>query len=168
MSSEPESSREQRFVDHLKELSRREDRAALAALRRGLTGPPGTVISTFAHVARFTEGLHSTTEQAFYLVASLYALHPSDTTDEKNLGGTLASVAQRSESGSIEQRFLSLLNSDFDTLAQPLRQAVSIARGQDVPVNYYQLLRDLRYWAHPEKFIQRRWAETYYRAPLES
>ena len=51
-----------------------------------------------------------------------------------------------------------------DTLEPRLRQQVSILKSKDVPVNWHQLIRDVNYWDHPKRFVQRRWASAYWRA----
>ena len=71
-----------RFIGHLEALRQREDRGALAGLRRGLGGRPGTVPETYPHVCPWTGGLSGDREDAFFLVASLFALHP----EAKRLG----------------------------------------------------------------------------------
>ena len=60
------------FIARLESLAKREDRAALAALRRGLGKPPGTV----AEMAPYVEPAFDGAPDEAYIVASLFGLHP--------------------------------------------------------------------------------------------
>jgi CRISPR system Cascade subunit CasB len=39
---------------------------------------------------------------------------------------------------------------------------VSLARSNDVPVDWGQLLRDLLHWGNESKFVQHAWARSYW------
>jgi CRISPR system Cascade subunit CasB len=154
--------REDRFVKHLESLRDRGDRAALARLRRGLGRAPGTVAETFPLVQpRLPEGMPPRQENAFYLVASLFASHPGPG-EAGNLGAAFARLAAQRDSASIEQRFVALLNCHEDDLPGHLRHAVSLLAASDVPVNWRQLLADVQRWGHPGRPVQRQWARNYW------
>lgn len=157
-----------RFVQYLCGLAEAENRAALAALRRGLGKPPGTTPEMFRYVEPWLPSSYGGEDH--YLVAALFALHPAST-DSGNLGTTFAQVRHArggtEAEDSLEKRFVALLNSHQDDLPDHLRHAVSLARGH-APVNYAQLLADLAYWDHPDRFVQRQWARAYWSASDES
>jgi CRISPR system Cascade subunit CasB len=55
-----------------------------------------------------------------------------------------------------------LLDADEGQLAYRLRQAVHLLQANRIRVNWLQLLEDLLYWTHPNRFVQRRWAQSYF------
>jgi CRISPR system Cascade subunit CasB len=157
----------ERFISYLEELARNEDRAALAALRRSLGKSPGEAAETHRYVLRFNP--EPWEETAFYLVAGLFAMHPENwpkKEDDKrltNFGASFAWVRSKTDSdSSIERRFVALLDCHADDLADHLRHAVSLLKAKEVPVDWLQLLRDLRNWNHEERRVQRRWARAFW------
>ena len=66
------------FITYLEGLAEREERGALAALRRGLGQPPGTVAAIFPYVVPWLPQDPAPWEEAaYYLIAALFALYPS-------------------------------------------------------------------------------------------
>jgi CRISPR system Cascade subunit CasB len=151
-----------RFVKHLESLRERQDRAALARLRRGLGKEPGTVAEMHAVVlSRLPASLSLREENWFYLVASLFAAHP-ERGGEGNLGRSFARLAAKRDSASIEKRFVALLDAHEDDLASHLRHAVSLLASDTVAVDWRQLLADLLRWDHPNRIVQRSWARGFW------
>ncbi|MBN1434489.1 type I-E CRISPR-associated protein Cse2/CasB, partial [Candidatus Fermentibacterales bacterium] len=136
--------RAERFVEHLRRLHEQGDRGALAALRRGLASPPGTEVETFPYVAPFLFGLSPAQEAPFFIVASLFGSHPEGR-GSGSFGAALAAVRARRPSGqgSLDKRFMALLETSAEGLPYQLRQLVSLARGREVPVDWVQLLNDI-------------------------
>jgi len=167
---------EKKFIEFLTSLAEKEDRAALAHLRRGLGKKPGTAVEMFPIIApRLYRGLSRKAEDACYLVAALFAFHPVHNNSLKSLGETMRMVAdllkeKKDDSipQSIERRFGALLDSDAEQLPSRLRQVISMARAKGAPVNYETLLRDIVRWDNPEKHVQRRWASDFWSAGPES
>ncbi len=151
-----------RFVAHLEILGEREDRGALAALRRGLGSPPGTVPAMYPHILPWTPQSRRA-EDACYIVGSLFALHPQRG-GEGTIGKAFSMVKDRSES--LEKRFVALLNCHGDDLPNHLRQAVSLLKAKDVAVNWHQLLRDVLYWDHEARFVQQQWAREFWQGEV--
>lgn len=157
------------FITYLETLT--EDRAALAALRRGLGQPPGQAPEMHPYVIRFLprEAYPNTwAEQSYYLVASLYGLHPEKGTGE-NMGSHFAQTLDRQNPDNnqpIERRFTALLTAHPDDLAFYLRQAVSFlkSRKEPVAVNWHQLMDDVLKWGDPYKQpgVQKRWARAFW------
>lgn len=155
------------FIRYLEELARNEDRAALAKLRRGLGKNPGEAAETHRYVLRFNP--EPWEETAFYLVAGLFAMHPESwplkEADKRltNFGASFAWMKSKSDSeSSIERRFVALLDCHEDDLAEHLRHAVSLLRSKEIPVDWLQLLRDLRNWNQENRRVQRNWARAFW------
>lgn len=162
-----------KFVSYLAGLARREDRASLAHLRRGLGKPPGTAPEMFPIVVPWTSSMNDWAADVYYVVAALFGAHPM-TAQKGNFGDTcrVAHSRRRADRGagseegvdSLERRFVAMLNAHPDDLHWHLRHAVDLAAGEEVPVNWAELLYDLSYWSHPDRFVQRKWANAYWRS----
>jgi len=167
------SSRDERFISALEHLVTNDDRAALAALRRGLGQRPGETMELYPYVVPYTQGLQYTSdENAYYIIASLVGLHPTpgwqrgDGKQLTNLGASLALL--KDDSGdSLERRFVALLNAHADDLPEHLRQAISLLKSKDKPVNWLRLLRDLKQWDREDRRVQRLWAKGFWREAVE-
>jgi len=160
------------FVAYLESL--REDRAALASLRRGLGQPPGTVPDMHRYVVSHLPNYvypGSWRESVYYLIASLYALHP-ESTDVGNLGAHFALKLDPNPdyNVAVEQRFSALLTAHPEDLPFYLRQAISFLKSKEVAINWHQLMWDLLLWNDPEKApkIQKRWAYQFWRKPFNN
>lgn len=161
-------SQEQYFITYLESLA--EDRAALAALRRGLGQPPGTAPEMHRYVVRFLPREaqpNSWVEQSYYLIAALYGLHPEQGTGV-NLGHHFAQTLDPDpeKNTAIERRFTALLTAHPDDLAFYLRQAISFlkSRPEPIAVNWLQLLSDVLAWGNPYKQsqVQKQWAARFW------
>jgi CRISPR system Cascade subunit CasB len=165
--------REDAFVRSLGALMERGDRAALAALRRGLGKPPGAVTEMDRHVVPWLHGDQpGPHDAAFYLVASLFAAwhQGRDAVEEfsGSLGKSLRAVAHADPErrAGVERRVMALLASHSEELPTHLRHAVSLLRSREVPVpvDWSRLLRDLERWDHSDRVVQRRWARDFWHA----
>lgn len=154
------------FVSYLERLRGNEDRAALAALRRALGRSPASAVQAQRYIVPWLPSQAAPwQEELYYLVASLFAMHPQPG-GQGSLGSVLARVASEAGESSTERRFMALLNCHVEELGHHLRYAVSLARTKQVPIDWHQLFRDLRYWDHPDRYVQRRWARDFWAAPL--
>jgi len=174
----PHRTPEGRFIGYLESLVPRdtekdaresEHRAALATLRRGLGRPAGTVIEMYRYIGTYLPlEAKPWEEDAYFLVASLYALHPRHWprqvgSPSNNLGASFRRLRQAEESmDSLEKRFTALLNASSETLEHHLRHAISLLRAGEEPVNYRQLLRDIQNWSRDDRSVQRQWAAAYW------
>lgn len=167
---------EHNFITHLVSLTdgtQRDGRAALAALRRGLGKPPGTAAETFPIVAPFAPDGPGWDADCYYLVGSLFAAHPQnwanpDGNDRRtNLGASLRRATR--DSGGVEAALVALLNSEREELPERLRHSIGLcaAAAVPVPVDWAQLLHDLRYWSSDRRDVQRRWATSYWKSETE-
>lgn len=149
-----------RLVENLEALRDSKDTAALAKLRRGLGKPNGTP-EMYPYVVRFIENDRKAEERAF-LVASLFALHPTPAPEGRTMGHVFAGIRRIQNTDSIEKRFVRLLEADIEDVGHHLRQAVSLAKSKQIAVNYHNLMHDLKYWDHDERFVQLRWAKDFW------
>ena len=150
------------------ELVQRQDRAALAALRQGLGRPPGAALDMYRYVIPYLppEASSRYVETAF-LIAALFAfwhqgrdqVHPAPPPD---LGASLAAMADESNQDSLDRRFTALLTCHGADLAVHLRQVVSLLKSKDIALHWPQLFQDVLQWEHPEAFVQRRWARSFW------
>lgn len=168
MNSTSERTRSEYFVDRLLALKQKEDRGALATLRRGLQGNQTSYAPLRIIGPWLNHGLKPYELDNYLLVAGLFAFHPEHKKGE-NLGQSLRSVRYQLSAGqeSLDTRFTGLLDADREDLNYLLRQMISMIKSQKktVPVDYERLVNDLRYWSHPDRFVQRNWALAYYNSP---
>ena len=161
---EPKTKSPPRLIKELIELNERNDRAQLAKLRRGLGKKPGEqgAIERDAWVVqRLIEPSRAEFERCC-LLASLFAVHTSNT-NEGSLGRSFRQLIKNpEESESIERRLVALLDSNSDDLPGRLRHAVSLLASQDIPVNWDQLLHDLKHWNHLDRFVQKQWTKDFW------
>jgi CRISPR system Cascade subunit CasB len=149
------------FITYLESLH--DGRAALAALRRGLGQPPGTVASMYPYVVPWLSAdAPPWQETAYYLIAALFALHPAQG-GKGNMGHHFAGTREaQGDNTAIERRFTALLAAHPDDLDFYLRQAVSFLKSEEVPVNWHRLLFDLLDWGHPDRYVQQQWARAFW------
>ena len=173
--SEPSAFAKRRgaFINNLRLLETRDDgpsRAGLAALRAGLRSKDGVAVEMMPHVAPYLGEREQSSDRWFFAVAALFALHPLDTKEKVSLGGSFGQLRKKSDS--IEKHFQRLLASDEEDLFERLKQTVSLLKANNVPLNWYNLLRDLtiRPWDDdPQRRTQLKWARDFYReAPTRS
>jgi CRISPR type I-E-associated protein CasB/Cse2 len=139
-------------------------RGILAHLRRGLGKPPGHAPEMFPYVVPFlSRSIEPAEEDAYYLVASLFAHYPDHRDKIESMGDTFKRIAGKSsDSKGPEQRFVSMLNAHKDDLPKHLRHAVSLAKSYDAGVNYEKLLFDIIHWERESRDIQKKWARHFW------
>lgn len=150
------------FIQHLHHLAHQQDRAALATLRRGLARAPGAEPACYPLVVPFIPEPDNRPgrDWPYFLVASLFALHPT-TGARGDLGWTCLQLGKHP---SAALRFRRLLAADERTLPTHLRQVVGLARSSKTaaPIDWGAALKHLRHWDHPDRWVQRRWARSYW------
>ena len=151
------------FVEHLIAINQREDRGALAALRRGLGQPPGTSYEMYPYVVPWLPNdAPRWREDAYFLTAALFAFHPL-AGGVGNVGTHFARArGQDGDNTAIERRFSVLLATHPEELPDHLRQAISYLRAKDIPVNWHKLFTDIQQWGHHTGFVQREWARAFW------
>lgn len=148
--------RENPFVASLERLYRENDRAALAKLRRGL-GKKGGTPEMYRYVVPYLprETKPSVIER-YFLIASLFASHPEPAHRSASIGKSFRTMKQ--ESPSVEKRFETLLSANIEDIGGHLRQAVSLAKSKNVPIDFHRLFEDLGKWHYSDRRVQRQWA----------
>lgn len=160
------------FLQDLEALNEN-SKGDFAALKRAAGS---TIGNSRGAMAAFYKVLHpalfdSIQEEIYFLVATLYG--HNDLPFKGNLGATMREIKERFDSKSLDGRMAALLDSDFELidgrklgggeLSYKLRQVVKLARSKDVGIDWQRLLKDLQYWTHPDKFVQKQWARAYYK-----
>ena len=153
----------QSFIRYLSSLTGGEkpNTGALAALKRSVAFEPGAYPRSFPYVEPWIEGLEGWPRKAYYLIAGPFAHH------QKHQEGRPFARAYREEmekrgSESLEQRFLTLLDSDEEELVYRLRQAVMLL--SDTAFDWVRLLKDIETWHKTERRDQTKvaWARQFY------
>ncbi|MBQ9405639.1 MAG: type I-E CRISPR-associated protein Cse2/CasB [Desulfovibrio sp.] len=138
-------------------LKNRENRGALAALRKGLT--PATETRAWPLLARFGGIGQTPGARAVRTVAGLFAHHPRSC-DAGNMGDTCRALCGQDEHpwetvdgtgkavppGPMARKFAWLLAADTEEICGRVARVVFYAKSKDVPVNYAQLEKDLARW----------------------
>ena len=98
-------------------------------------------------------------------VASLFVLNPNSISSDQGLGRALRALADHTSTRSaeaVERRFSVLLTAGPDTLDTHLTRFFARLDGAGIPVDYARLTRELQNADHPDRFVQRRWADEYW------
>jgi CRISPR system Cascade subunit CasB len=159
------------FIESLEDLLDKDDRAALATLRRGLGRKPGEEMGIYRYLGRFANGMKSyQQEEAYHLVATLFGLYPSkswssgDENESTNLGASFKRLQAEMGGDGAERRFTALLNAHSEDLAEHLRQVVGLLKSKDIPIDWVQLLKAVEFWDFDdERRTQRAWAKAFWK-----
>ncbi len=151
------------FIDRLLELRDREERAALARLRRGLVHRTIDFEALAVIGAWLPAGATRREIERYLLVAMLFALHDNHT-PEGDFGEALRRLRGVLQSGheSLDRRFAGLLNAPGEDLSIHLRQLIQQMYGKEVPVPYINLLNGILRWEIADRPYQQRWARSYW------
>jgi CRISPR system Cascade subunit CasB len=167
------------LVSWLRGLADREDRGRLAALRRGLLLEPHQFYELYRVVPpQFLEGIGREETERRLMVAILFAAHPKSFPEEqlalrpRNFGESLRMLADRKRGAStdpeeglpepLKRRLDALLAAPADELFYHLRQVISLLKAEEIPVDWDQLLRDLRGWGREDRRVQWEWSRSFY------
>jgi CRISPR system Cascade subunit CasB len=101
-------------------------------------------------------GIH----ELYFMVATLYPL--AEGGRKRNLGATLRAARTSANGPGLDRRVDILLDADIDQLPFRLRQSVRFAQSNRRTVDWAALLSDVLQWNHPDRWVQRRWAQSYY------
>lgn len=166
------------LVAYLLELFHNKDRGALAELRRGAGEWPNCGERVLRHVARFfphDEAAWRTrsTEDAMLLVATLFALNPTDRDGGIDIGEAMRRTGkERDAEEACEARFLRLLGATEPVeIATHLRHAVELAAGKKIEIGWGRLLRDLENLLSGDEArrerVRRDWSRSFWSARYE-
>lgn len=119
-------------------------------------------------------GVRTGEEELWFIIATLrflnrYAIVDLEGEDTRDFGWTMRNARS---SDSFDIRVRGLLDSRWSegdgVLAHRLRQMVRLAESKNVPVNWRLFLVDLTRWEHPERWVQKKWARSYFGAKEET
>lgn len=102
-------------------------------------------------------------QECAWLIATLYC------SMKGRKGGLLADEMRYLEQDgfsreSLERRMAHLLECrSNEELAFRLRQATKLLESQKRGLDWRQLFKDLKHWHHPDRFVQKRWANAFFR-----
>lgn len=157
------------FIEHLEGLVK--NRAALAHLRSGLRSKDSRSMEMYPVIGRFLaeKSPNRNYENAVFIIAALFGYYPDAKTNIGNLGASLRKYQQETESKSIENRFVALLNAEAEELPNYLRQIIGLLKSAEkpIPVNWEQLFKDVQFWDvnnENSKYesVQKKWARSFW------
>jgi CRISPR system Cascade subunit CasB len=150
------------FINKLLELSdpAHPDRATLAELRRCLGHDLGRALYRVGWLFNGVQGEAAVNDAI--LVAALFASHQANRAGV-SLGAAFRELKELTGSDSVEKRFVTLLDSEKADLPARLRQAISLLNAKEIPLDWEQLLSNLRQWDSESRWIQRMWARDFWR-----
>ena len=151
--------REYALIKHLRTLKQQGNRASLAALRRGLSTPDSAEV--LREVLPYVSSQYAQDESMYILVAALFTTHSEETLGQ-SLGSAMRRVNESSESGSIEQRFVALLDADREQVTVHLRHAIQLCQSRNIGLDYNLLLRHMLLWNAPQRWTQLQWAREFW------
>ncbi len=93
-------------------------------------------------------------------VAGLFATHPEQAS--RSLGEALQDLVRKTGSGSIEGRFLALLDARSEDVGQHLRRLVALLASAGLAFDWSDLLRALKNWDFEDNHARRRWARDFW------
>ena len=98
--------------------------------------------------------------EMYFLAASLYPM--TEASMSGNFGDSLRQIRNPKNSKGLDRRMEILLDADEAQLPYRLRQAVHLLQANRIRVNWPQLLEELLSWGSSSRFVQRRWAQSYF------
>lgn len=156
-----------RFIERLQNL----DRGDKAILRRNAGLSLGESRGVLGLFYQLVPANLSYDEEIYFLVATLSPLNDKGGSSG-NLGDAMGRVRAISDSSALDRRMTVLLDSELETVSgryvKPgelgfrLRQAVKFLASKDVGIDWGTLLDDLLQWSHPDRWVQKRWARSYF------
>jgi CRISPR type I-E-associated protein CasB/Cse2 len=154
-----------KLLDYVRE--HKDNRGLMAELRHSLR--PTLEDRTWRVLGAFALLQGTWEEKAQILVAKLYALHPKESEEKGtgNFGKTCRALCGEGENpsdleappGPMGRRVQRLLAAEREDLEPMLVRLVAYAKSKEIPVDYTQLEKDLRYWG---KETRLRWAEAFW------
>lgn len=163
--------------------ARGNEREILARFRESArTGSP---IEVLKYVQRYFDDLpddlsqfeQTKIEDIYLMLAGLFGLYSPrnrQATDKySNLGTSLSEYERKTNKNktkskddnsttSTEKRFMVLLRATEEELPQYLKQTIQLLKSQEIPINWLQLLKDIKDWSDDRKFVQRNWAKGFW------
>ena len=152
---------EPRIAEFLRRLSRL-DTGGRAQLKR----KAGRALSECSEVmglfySLLPAGVPERDQERYFVVATLWPWVSAGVSG--NLGQSLRRLRTKGNAPGLDRRFEILLDADETQLVTRLSRCVRlIAATKASPIDWAVLLKDLLAWDHPERYVQRRWAQSYF------
>lgn len=154
--------------------SRKDDRGLMADLRCGLVESKRH--RAWPYLGHLNGIGLDHASRVVQTIAGLYATHPEES-NEGDLGSLCRKLLSDEERmklataegiGPISRRFQHLLAADSDEVFDRVLRFVLRAKAEKVPVNYWQLHKDLADWKHKPDNVRVRWARSFWAPETES
>lgn len=157
----------QAFAQRLRELGTEARRADRAVVKRARTGHPLQRVQARRIYHRLVpEGVaHSPwTVDLVGRVASLFVVNPLSTDRDEGIGAAARALARRPgvSHDAVERRFLALLGASDATVDTHLSRLLARCNAEGVHVNYGNLSFQLERVGHPDRYVQRAWADEFW------
>lgn len=167
-----------KFINYIEAYHKEENRGALATLRRSIGNLPELDVRAFPIVYPGIDyaGLTKFQEREAFMIAALYAYYHTGTLELSaitkqywNFGDSFRLLLENDEKGSksIERHFIALLNAHEDDLIHHLKKNVSLLKSRNIVIDWIELAVAMQNWAHPERYIQIRWVQSFYSSPKD-
>lgn len=166
-----------------RESSRINERAIIASFRESLR--TGSSLELYKYIQGYIEDLpeelsnfeKGKIEETYLLIARLFGLYPSPSWYSKgnynNLGKSFYEYEKKINNGKkrskddlsttgTEKRFIGLLKANEEDLPEYLKQSIQLFSSKDVPINWFQLIRDVKNWSNEKANVQRNWAKGFW------
>ena len=157
MSENQTINRNNRFISRLENLDAG-DRARLKRNSGKTLAEAHDVLALFYGL--LPAGVPAYQEEIYFLLATLFPL--ADGGAEHDLGASLFKARNLKNAKGLDSRVENLLDADLTQLHFRLRQTIHFLHSCRVRVNWQQLLEDLLQWDHPDRYVQQRWARSYF------
>ena len=144
------------------------DSGAKADLKRSLTGELRHRRAVYPLILRhLSETEVQYNLEQWLLVTGFLGYYRQNLHPENRLtfGDSARKLLTEGSSKGPERRFRTLLETSLEDLRSPLTAMVRLMKSKGIPIDYSQLLVDLKYWEHPDQFIQDKWARAFWNAP---
>jgi CRISPR type I-E-associated protein CasB/Cse2 len=141
-------------------------RAELARLRQGLGQPSVKTLTRLGWLFAGVPNWEGAVDDAV-LVAGLFAAH-SGAGGSGSLGKAMRRYRDLTGAEeSTDKRFAYLVDSEAEELPERLRHIVKLLKYKDIPVDFRQLLEDIRGWNWESRSVQWQWSREYWKAITE-
>jgi CRISPR system Cascade subunit CasB len=153
------------LVEQLTEFAHLDNpnREVLAHLRRGLDHP---LDYTLGRVGWLFRGVPDGALENAALAAGLFAWVKGDISQASKVtfGAAFGAGLTLEEKQQREKRFIDLLDTDAKELPYKLRQAITLIARECPGLDWVALIQHLCHWAHPDRWVQRKWARDFWGA----
>lgn len=105
-------------------------------------------------------GLPERQEDIFFMVATLYALAPSQ--GKANLGAALRHARTERNRVMLDRNMERLLKADGSQLTYLLRRLIPMLASAGLTLEWSEFLKDILHWSYQGQLVQRKWARSYF------